>query len=260
LLVYSPSNDFAKPVAEAAANLAQSLRSSDLLEAGTRPGSLVLSASGRAALRRALAGQEPFREQHEARALKAIAGKGDERTIVVNEAESPLAWLRSRNGRDGKPLLDEAQFKAGERLRADFTRAQMGPRVTQNWDGLASSRRERRGASGNRESLTDTALAARRRIEQAMNAVGPDFASLLLDVCCFLKGMEDAEKGNGLPQRSGKIVLKFALNALARHYGMTASPRFVQGGGPLCHWGSPDYRPELSSEAVTGEAVPRPPR
>jgi hypothetical protein len=248
LLVYSPRNNFSKPVAGAEGELACSLRRSDLLEEGARPDALVLSATGRAALKRALASADPFREQHEARAVKVADEDGRKRKLTVNEAESPLAWLRSRSGRDGKPLIEDAQFKAGERLRADFTRAQMGPRVTQNWDALASSRRERRGAPGQGDSLTDSALAARLRVEQALDFVGPDFASLLLDVCCFLKGIEDAEKNNSLPQRSGKVVLKFALNALARHYGLAAAQCRPSRSGTLHHWGSPDYRPVLSPD------------
>lgn len=231
--------------AQVSLEVASGLISDELVEADKASGHFVLSSAGKAALRRALARGEPFREQNEQRAFKPLPGEPGNHAIV-NEAESPLAWLRSRTGKDGRPLIDDIQFRAGERLRSDFTRAQMEPRVTAKWDGLASSRRERRGAAGQSNAITDTALAARQRIEHAMAAVGPDFASILLDVCCFLKGLEDAEKRDGWPQRSGKIVLGLALNALARHYGFVPTPRDARGHGAVHHWGAEDYRPALS--------------
>jgi len=46
------------------------------------------------------------------------------RSVTVNLVESPLGWLRSRD------LITQAQYDAGERLRADWERAQLSPRVT----------------------------------------------------------------------------------------------------------------------------------
>ena len=50
------------------------------------------------------------------------------RSVTVNIAESPLSWLRARN------LVDARQFEAGERLRADYEMASLGPSVTMRWD------------------------------------------------------------------------------------------------------------------------------
>ena len=36
----------------------------------------------------------------------------------MDEAESPLAWLARRKGRDGRALIEPVQLLAGERLRA----------------------------------------------------------------------------------------------------------------------------------------------
>ena len=38
----------------------------------------------------------------------------------VNADESPIAWLRRRKHRSGEAMISQAQFDAGERLRADF--------------------------------------------------------------------------------------------------------------------------------------------
>ncbi len=40
--------------------------------------------------------------------------------MLVNETESPLGWLKSRKDRNGRALISEEQFEAGERLRADY--------------------------------------------------------------------------------------------------------------------------------------------
>ena len=53
--------------------------------------------------------------------------------VLMNDSESPLAWLARRKGRDGRAMIEPMQFVAGEKLRADFTRAQLTPRVTSSW-------------------------------------------------------------------------------------------------------------------------------
>jgi len=162
-------------------------------------------------------------------------------TVTVNHDESPLSWLRRRRGRDGRPLIDAAAFAAGERLRADYTRALIMPRVTANWTAAVAGRR-RDGAGGMAE-LTEAAIAARRRVAKALAAVGPEFDGLLVDLCCFLKGLEEIERERRWPARSAKVVVKMGLARLARHYGLTAGARGPERSGAFRHWGTDDYRP-----------------
>ena len=98
----------------------------------------------------------------------------------------------------------------------------------------------RTAAGGHR--LTDAALAARMRVEKAVRAVGPELSGVLIDVCCFLKGMETVEMERGWPVRSAKVVLKTALGALSRHYNPESGTRHR----PMLHWGADDYRPSIS--------------
>jgi hypothetical protein len=147
---------------------------------------------------------DTFRGQHLALAQRQIATELGHINVTVDDAESPLAH----------------QLLAGERLRADFTRAHLMPRTTANWESPISS--DRRGGAG---AATDTMIAARQRVNQALDAAGPEFAGLLVDICCFLKGLEDIERSRAWPTRSAKIVLQLALDRLARFYGYAAKAK-----------------------------------
>ena len=160
-------------------------------------------------------GIDPFRAQHLALAGRDIVTASGTERVVVNDSECPLAWL-ARRGRIGK-----VQFIAGERLRADFTRGQLTPRVTSNWSAPSGPRGNGNGAA----EMTDMIMASRQRVRHALEGVGREFAGLLLDVCCFLRGLEDIERERGWPARSAKVVLQLALDRLARHYGLSEEAR-----------------------------------
>jgi hypothetical protein len=169
---------------------------------------------------------------------------------TVNLAESPLAWLRQRRDRHGQPMIETAQFDAGERLRIDYTLAQLMPRVTTSWSHAAGASHAAQSCAG--VELGDRAIAARERVQRALKAVGPELSGVLIDVCCHLKGLEDAERSAGWPQRSGKVVLQIALTALARHYGLDKRSSGA-GTGHIRHWGGDGYRPTLDGAAAGAE-------
>ena len=179
-----------------------------------------------------------FRRRHmelETRAVEAADGPVQ---VLVNAAESPLAWLRRRRGADGRPLVDDAAFAAGERLRADIARAGLQPRLTLDW-----TRGPGGGARGPAD-VADATLDARQRVAEAARAVGSDLAGLLIDVCGFLKGLETVERERGWPPRSAKVVLLIGLSRLAEHYGIATEARGPDRSRPR-HWRAPDARPTL---------------
>jgi hypothetical protein len=160
-------------------------------------------------------------------------------------SETALQWLRGRKDKRGRPLIAAAQFEAGEKLAADFHRAQLMPKITANWSAAAPSVRTRRSAPGAGVQMSDAAAAARRRWNLALEAVGPELAGILVDVCCFDIGLEAAGQAAGWPRRSAKVVLELALTALARHYGLIAPER--PAAARLRHWGDADYRPTIDA-------------
>lgn len=138
----------------------------------------------------------------------------------INDAESPLLWLHRRKGPDGKPLLDERSFLAGERFRRDVTQACMLPSVTTNWSRMESS--SGRALPRDPALASDVTVAARQRVRAAFNVLGADMGNFVLDVCAFLVPLQEAEARRSWPARSAKLVLRMALTHLAGHYGISA--------------------------------------
>jgi hypothetical protein len=129
------------------------------------------------------------------------------RSVTVNLAESPLGWLHARGH------LDERLFDAGERLRADYERAQLGPSVTMRWDPV-------RIRSTNDGGLTpsERQIAARQRFDGAIAAAGQGLEDILWRVVCACETVTAAEKELDWPARSGKLVLRIALERVADFY------------------------------------------
>lgn len=203
-------------------------------------GCIVLSDAGLAASMRAQSGPDAFQDQHRDLASTSLDTDSGRSLATLNHAESPLAQLMRRKTKTGVGFLTSAEFDAGERLRADYTRGQIMPRLGANWEASVSSGRRNGGLA----DLTDAALSARQRVDAAIEAVGPELSGVLIDVCCFLKGMEVVEMERGWPVRSAKIVLKTALGVLGRHYNPAASTTARQQRQTL-HWGTDDYRPNI---------------
>jgi hypothetical protein len=161
----------------------------------------------------------------------------------AREYETALRWLRRRKDQGRRSLMTEAQFDAAERLTADFRHAQLSPRITANWSAAAPSVRTPRSAPGAGVEMSDGAVAARQRFNRALDAVGPELAGVLLDVCCFDIGLEATGRTAGWPRGAARVVLDLALTRLARHYGLIAPER--PAAARLRHWGDADYRPTI---------------
>jgi hypothetical protein len=136
--------------------------------------------------------------------------------VEIDLTESPLRWLATRRDASGQPFLALHELQAGERFRRDLTMAGLLPSLGVAWAAPVAG-------GGWAETYAEVVLAARQRVDAAIRAVGPDFASLLFDVCGFLKGLEAVERERGWPARTAKVVLKLALAALARSYGLAGA-------------------------------------
>jgi hypothetical protein len=247
IVVLAPRNGVTVVRANVPAGAAKRLIAEGLArwEGEGRSRSLRPTEAGLARLRRLAAPKtaNPFLAQHAA--LSARPPEKGAAPVLCDEGESPLAWLARRKDRDGRPFLSPVQVEAGERFRRDVAQAQILQRVTANWEAAIASGR-RSGQAG--AHVTEAAIDARRRLSRAFEAVGPDLAGLLTDVCGYLKRLETVESERGWPQRSAKVVLKIALDRLAQHYGLASEARGRAASRGLLHWGTEDYRPQISAD------------
>lgn len=129
------------------------------------------------------------------------------RTVTVNRRESPLSWLAARG------LVTRRQSEAGERLRADYERAQLAASVTMRWEPRVDGGG---GAAG--LSPAEAQVAAKRRFDAATAAVGRGLVDVLWRVVCAGEALPESERALGWPARSGRLVLTLALDRLADHY------------------------------------------
>ena len=240
--IFCKANGHTKPIAMIPVSLAvEFLREGWIRQAkrGVSSTRYQVTEDGRSFLRRLLAedavkrnatsgfaeAQTPFQAQHQIAGERAFMNPatGEHETLKVNLAEDPLGWLARRKGPDGQPFLGPVELEAGERLRQDFEAAQMAPSVAQDWRKFLTP--------GDRYSGTpvprtpgEGPRAARERVTRALAALGPGLSDVALRVCCFLEGLEACERRMGWSARSGKVVLKIALQRLSEHYGL-AVPR-----------------------------------
>jgi hypothetical protein len=145
-----------------------------------------------------------------------VAPDGRRATLNANLGESPIAWLARRCDGAGRPWLTLPEIAAAEKLREDFVLAGTVGRLTMAWDAGPRAR----GGRGAGQEPAERARAAKDRIARALAAVGPGLREILEHVCFAGSALEAAERGLGLPRRSGKTVLKLALQRLAAHYGI----------------------------------------
>ena len=141
-------------------------------------------------------------------AERGVGGRA--RSVTVNLTESPLGWLLARG------LLTRRQFDAGERLRSDWERAQLAPRVTRAWDSAPVARG--RGGANSAPDLNGSQVDAKRRFDAAIASAGPGLADILWRIVCAGEGMRDAETALGWPARAGRLVLTLALDRVAAFY------------------------------------------
>lgn len=133
-------------------------------------------------------------------------------------AESPLSGLARRRDKDGAPFLDRTLVAAGERLREDFELSRIGAQIPPDWEAFLTRGEPILTPDSAPGVIGPGQKAARDRMVAALTDLGPGLADVVLRCCCLLEGLENLEKRMGWSARSGKIVLRIALQRLQQHY------------------------------------------
>ncbi|MEM7269727.1 MAG: DUF6456 domain-containing protein, partial [Pseudomonadota bacterium] len=233
--VFCRTNQFRRPLTMVEVAMATNLLKRDWVRCVSKTSQSAkyrATPTGRSSLKRALEAERPreatgfaeaptpFSMQHQARGERRIVNMatGEIETVKVNLGESPLGWLARRKDANGAPLLSRIEVEAGERLREDFELAQIGPRVGQDWRRFLAPTDQ----TGGGRAPSEGPMFARERVAAALDTLGPGLSDAALRICCFLEGLEATERRMGWSARSGKVVLKLALQQLAIHYGLVS--------------------------------------
>ncbi|WP_336247096.1 DUF6456 domain-containing protein [Octadecabacter dasysiphoniae] len=184
-----------------------------------------ITPAGRVALRELTAqGENHARAMAEAPAGFEGAPKGvgvwDDKHVMARmpSQDSPVVGLSRRKDRDGQPFLNRSMVRAAERLREDYELAQVGRPAAgeppKDWEAVLS-------AIQNHQPVDTTGNGAAVQVAQALAFLGPGLSEIALRCCCLLEGLETTEKHMGWAARSGKVVLRIALQRLVLHYEAT---------------------------------------
>lgn len=136
-----------------------------------------------------------------------------EEEVQPRAGETPLALLARRRDKAGRLFLEPALVRAGERLQEDFELTRVAANAAFDWGGFLA-----RGADSTLLQEERALGAAGLRLAMALGDLGPGLGDVCLRCCCYHEGLETAERRLGWSARSGKIVLRIALQRLKRHY------------------------------------------
>ncbi|MGA1760605.1 MAG: DUF6456 domain-containing protein [Paracoccaceae bacterium] len=139
--------------------------------------------------------------------------------VVPLHGDSPLETLTRRKGPDGAPFLSRELVLAGLRLSEDFILSGCQSEIETHFEKVLI------GQYDAKDHAVDP--AAWRRFQRAICDLGPSLADIAVRSCCLQEGIERSEAAMDWSARSGKIVLRIALQRLKRHYDMT----YGAGGG-----------------------------
>ena len=212
-------NRWAKAVMKCSEQYVEKVVSEDLLHPDTSEDEkYVISDPGRSFYLRGKTPSHAFLAQHH-----QLETQDD--GVILKNAQTPLACLKSRNGRNqkGAVVFEDVEFTAGERLCRDFELSQSNKSITLDLSRV--SVQDGRRAGHEYSDAPGAVLDARKRLRKAVEAVGQDLDEVLITTCCLNVGLVEMEKKLGWPNRSGKLVLKIALRRLAQHYGYLPATR-----------------------------------
>ncbi|SHH21702.1 DUF6456 domain-containing protein [Marivita hallyeonensis] len=139
-------------------------------------------------------------------------------------SESPLMALARRRGSDGQPFLSSEHLAAGDRLQEDFAISDFAKTDLLGWETPDSLNPLYARANATEDHRRKDATL---RTLDAVRDLGPGLSDVVVRCCCLREGLEATEKRMGWSARSGKVVLRIALQRLSLFYATTLSKEGV---------------------------------
>jgi hypothetical protein len=217
LCVYPKGDRRRRPLAKLAQSDVVALLAEGALAPAGFAGTWRLSPAGRAAHARAAAPEDPWRMQHSSTMLRLLL---DPETTIrparPAEIAGPFGALVRLVPAD---FFAAREIAAARRLWDDWAIGQRGLVAGSNWRAPPRGS-TRRGPGGAQERAAAAGIDARRRVETALGVLPLSLAGAVQAACFEGAGFEALERQRRWPARSGKLVLKLALELLADHYGL----------------------------------------
>lgn len=127
----------------------------------------------------------------------------------------------SRTKKSATGFLEPHHLEAARRVAGLFERAHLSQRVTMRYAPVPATTRN----TGARGEITDMAADARKALAVIYRSLPSDCAAVVMEVCCYDKGLQAIEAERGWPRRSAKLVLRIGLDHLAARFGLSATAR-----------------------------------
>ena len=148
----------------------------------------------------------PERHQHDALELEETAQAGRHRVRV--STQSTLDRYRARN-----QIMDR-QYQAGEQFAAHWHGAGKGQRTVGSY-----AERTQGGEESDNPHVAHNAREIAKALE-TLDRVGEEFSGVTIHVCGLGDSAGDWAAFNDRPRYEGLVILRLALNVLARHFGL----------------------------------------
>lgn len=175
-----------------------------------------ITEAGRARARRLLASPgEAYAAQHGDVVSRSIVDReGDLKIARGYEPSRVLRRLAALRDADGRPWIENAELVAAAKLRAHWEAAQAGLVRGSDWTAPPNAKAGR-GASSAQEAALAARCDAQRQLGDALARLAAPLRRVVEGVCLKEEGLEQIERAEAWPARSGKLALKLGLAQLA---------------------------------------------
>lgn len=137
--------------------------------------------------------------------LQAFGEDEDDIDRRVYTIDPPIIALSRRRDRSGEPFLKSHHIAVAERIREDYEIASLTDKNLATWSYME-------GLIKDSPKLDMT--KAKDRLIAIIASLGPSMGEAVYRCCCLLEGLESIEKRKFWSARSGKIVLRIALECI----------------------------------------------